>query len=73
MATSTIEKINFKINLDNGTDSLGNVKTVAVSLPTLSVQGYNDAKAIAIADALEPILTKTIYSFTKVVTNNVEE
>lgn len=73
MATVTVEKINFKINLDNGTDSSGQVKTVAVSLPTLSVSGYTDTGAIAIANALEPILTKTIYSFTKVVTNNVEE
>lgn len=71
--TQTVTKINFRINLDNGTDADGNVKTVAVSLPALSVSGYDDAKAIAVATALDNLLTKTIYSFSKVVTTTLAE
>lgn len=72
-ATVTRDKVQFKINLDNGTTSTGEVKTVSINLGTLSNSGYNVDKALAIADLLEPILTKTIYSLSEVITNKVEE
>ncbi len=72
-ATVTRDKVQFKINLDNGTDALGNVKTVSINLGNLSNTGYNVDKALAITDLLEPILTKTIYSLSEVITNKVEE
>lgn len=72
-ATVTREKVQFKINLDNGTTATGDVKTVSVNLGTLSTTNYDVDKAIAIANLLEPCLTKTIYSLSEVITNSVEE
>lgn len=70
-ATVTTEKVQFRINLDNGTDSQGNTKTVGVSLPKLSVTGYDVDKAVAIAMALDQLLSKTIYSMSEIKTNSV--
>lgn len=71
--TSTITKINFRLLLDNGTTASGDVRTVTVTLPMISVSGYTDEKAMAIANALEPLLSKSIYVCNKVVTSRVDE
>ena len=72
-ATVTPTKTQFKVNLDNGTTATGEVKTVSMTFPALSQSGYDVDKAVAVANLLEPILTKTIYSLTQVVTSTVEE
>lgn len=73
MATTTLRKIAFRVLLDNGTDAQGNVKTVGISFPALSNSGYDAAKALAIANALEGCLTKSIYSCEQVNTSSVTE
>lgn len=60
MATNTIVKNVCQLRLNNGTDSQGNVKTVGINLGQLSPTGWDDDKALAIADKLEDCLTKTI-------------
>lgn len=72
-ATVTPLKTQFKVNLDNGTTTTGDVKTVSITFPTLSQTGYDVDKAVAIADLLEPVLSKTIYSLSQIVTSTVEE
>lgn len=73
MATSTVEKIQCRIKLDNGTDAQGNVKTLSVSFPTVSVSGYTDARFLAVSQAVQPCLTHTIYSLEKITTEGVED
>ncbi len=72
--TSTLKKVSVNVKLDNGTDSLGNVKTVSVNLGTLSVQNFDAAKAMAIVNLLDRCLVKEVYSVEKVeVSTMVEE
>ena len=71
---TTLEKIAVKMNLNNGTDpTTGEVKTVAVSLGSLSTTGYDAAKALAVASAIEGCLSKTIYSVSEVKTSTISE
>ena len=74
MATTTLEKVAVRINLNNGTDpETGTVKTVSVSLGSLSTTGYDAAKALAVASAIEGCLSKTIYSVSEVRTSTLTE
>lgn len=60
--------------LNNGSDpETGQVTTVKQSLGTLTenMSNYDDAKAMAIMDALSPCLTKTLYSAQRVTTNTL--
>ena len=66
MATATLKKVSVNVKLDNGTDAAGNVKTVGVSLGTLSTSGFDANKVMAIVPLLEPCLTKSVYSVEKV-------
>lgn len=60
MATETIKKRTAGVQLENGTDAYGNVKTVLLSLGTLAKDRWDGDKALAIASALEPCLSKTV-------------
>jgi len=71
--TETMIKNQCNMKLNNGTDSEGNVKTVNVSLGTLSDSGWDAAKAYACANAIEACLSKTIYQVQHVLTNSLEE
>lgn len=71
MATVTTKKISFNIKLNNGTDAEGNVKTVTLQLGKLSIAGYNDDKALALANLLQPCLDKSIHATEKVVVSTV--
>lgn len=74
MATSTLEKIAVRMNLVNSTDpTTGEVKTVAVSLGSLSATNYNADKALAVASKIKNILTKTLYSVSEVRTSDISE
>lgn len=65
--TSTMTRVTVKMLLNNGTDASGNIKTVSVSLGALSTTGYDDDKAMAVVAAIEPCLTKSVYSTKKTV------
>ena len=71
--TTTLDKIAVKMNLNNGTDSSGNVKTVSVNLGSLNPSTYDASKAMAIIAAIAPCLTKTVYSVQEVRTNTLTD
>ena len=71
MATTTLEKVAVKMNLNNGTDSQGNVKTVSVNLGSINPSTYDADKVLAITDKIEDILTKTIVSVSEVKTSTI--
>lgn len=64
--TNTLTKVSVKMLLNNGVDpSTGVIKTVSVSLGSLSHTGYDDTKMMAVVGALSPCLTKSVYSVKK--------
>lgn len=69
--TETMYKNTCRMALNDGTDSEGNVKSVNVSLGTMSDSGWDASKAYAIADAIESCLTKTVLRLEHVQTNIV--
>lgn len=72
-ATSTITKIQVRLQLDNGTTASGDVRTVAVTFPTISVSGYDPTKALNIANAAESVLSKSVYVVEDIKTGRVDE
>lgn len=60
MAVENLTKVAVSLRLNNGTDSQGNVKTVGVSLGSISMSGYTADKARNVALALSPCLSKTV-------------
>lgn len=70
--TTTPKKVSVSIKLNDGVDQSGNVKTVGVSLGTLSLDGYDDTKALAVISALENCLSKEIYSIDKTYVTSIE-
>ena len=62
--TETNVKNAVTMKLNNGVDSQGNIKTVDVSIGTLSTTGsdYDKDKAFAIVNALTSCLSKTLYN-----------
>ena len=71
--TDTPSKYRVNARFNNGLDPDGNVKTFGVSLGTLSLSGYTDSKALAIASALENCYSQQLYSVEKVATSFIEE
>lgn len=72
---ATVTKNMAYLLLNDGTDpQTGIVKTVKQSLGTLSanVSDYDDAKALAVMEALAPCLTKTLYSAQRVTTSTLQ-
>ena len=63
--TETPKKVSVSIKLNNGVDSDGNVQTVSISLGSLNLTGYDDAKALAIVSALDDCLDLPVYSVDK--------
>ena len=59
-ATVTLEKIGLSLKLDNGLTPTGAQKTVTVSLPSINKTAFDADKALAIAQLLSPVLSKTI-------------
>ncbi|MBQ3653676.1 MAG: hypothetical protein II954_04590 [Synergistaceae bacterium] len=72
-ATVTPTKVAVNLKLDAGTTASGDVKTVNVGLGKLSVQSFNADKALAIANLIEPCLSKSIYILEKVETSRIDE
>lgn len=75
--TTQVDKVAIKMNLNNGRDSEGRVKTVAVNLGSINAAVYGQNLAIsrqhvmALTDALTPCLSKGIYSVQEQVTNTL--
>lgn len=64
-----LENIAVKMLLNNGTDAQGNTKTVSVNLGSLSPTGYDATKVLAVVDAVENCLSKTISAVQEVRTS----
>lgn len=71
--TATTEKVQGRLKLSNGTDPVtGDVITVNASMPRLAPTA-TDAQIMAIADAVAPCLTKTVYGVERVTTASLTE
>lgn len=58
----TVSSVKVSCKLNNGTSASGAIKTVSVGIGTLSVSGYDQSKAYAVALALSYCLNKTLVS-----------
>lgn len=70
---STVNKMSCTLKLNNGTDASGNVQTVSTSLGTMDKAGWDATKVLAITDALEDCLAKSIYGVYQDVQNLIYE
>lgn len=72
-----VASVTVRPYLNNGLDSSGNVKVIAGSFPTLDKSYYSQnlatsrEAALAVVEAMEPVLDKTVYVTREVVTNNL--
>ena len=66
MANSEVKKVSVNVKLENGTDTSGNIKTVSLSLGTLSKDNFDADKALAVVSLLAPCLNKTVNAVEKV-------
>ena len=71
--TTTLDKIAVRMNLNNGTDSQGNVKTVSQNLGSLNPTNYDAQKVMNIVNGLVPCLTKSVYSVQEVRTSTLTD
>ncbi len=69
--TARLDKIAAKMNLNNGLDAQGNVKTVGVNLGSLNPETYDADKVMAIVEGLTPCLTKSVVSVQEVRTSTL--
>lgn len=63
MAVETLQSRTLRAQLDNGTDSEGKQLYLAEAMNVLggiSISGWDGDKALAVVEALEPCLTKTV-------------
>lgn len=65
MASSILQSVKVAVNLNNGTDSQGNTKTVALSMGSLNKNAFDADKALAIVSALGPVLDKSVEHVSK--------
>ncbi len=72
-ASSVLDKVSVKIQLNNGTKD-GKIKTLGVNLGQLNTSRYDDQKALNIASLLEPCFAKPVLEVKKTevstITNN---
>lgn len=61
MMDGPVRKYTVTLKLNNGLDSMGNVKTVNISLGSLSTQRWDQTKAMNIVSLLDSVLAKEIY------------
>lgn len=62
MAEQVMKKVAATLQLENGTDSSGNIIYVSQSLGTLAKDGFDGDKLLNIKDGLAPIFSKTVSS-----------
>lgn len=68
---TTLDKIAVKMNLNNGTDSQGKVKTVSQNLGSLNPETYDAQKVMNIVEGLMPCFTKAVRSVQEVRTSTL--
>lgn len=68
---TTLDKIAVKMNLNNGTDSQGKVKTVSQNLGSLNPQTYDAEKVMNIVEGLMPCFAKSVHSVQEVRTSTL--
>lgn len=68
MIIESLDRLNVNVELDNGTDAVGNTRTVSVSLGKLSKLNFDNDKALEIVSALGPCLSKYVVSVKKIQT-----
>ena len=71
--TTETEKIRVTAKFNNGLDQSGNIQTLSVGLPTLSVDNYSDAGAIAVIIALKNCYNKTLYKIEKTIVQELDQ
>lgn len=70
--TETADKVTVNVQLNNGVDEDGNVKTVNSSLGAkLSTTGFDGAKVFGIITSMNAVLDKSVYSVQKVLTSTM--
>jgi hypothetical protein len=72
MATSILNSVSVRLNLNNGFDhQTGQINTVAIYLPRINTENYDPDKALVIAEALAPCLTKSLYSVQEIKSSTI--
>ena len=67
---ASLEKVTINMILNNGMNyTTGEIKTVPIYLGTINPANYDPDKAMAIAQAIEPCLTKPLYHVQEVKTS----
>ena len=70
-ATTVVEKVAVNLKLNNGISPTGAVKTVTVSMGTISDTGFDADKALAVSRLIAACLEKTVYETVKVETSRI--
>ena len=60
MAIESIKKLSVTVRLENGRDTSGNMRYVGISLGSLSKDGFDADKALAVVELLKPCLNKSV-------------
>ena len=69
--SSTLEKVTVNVQLNNG-EVDGKVKTINTSLPKLSVDRYDDQKAVNIVNLYRSVASKPVFAVKKVETSSLK-
>ena len=70
MATSTLNSVSVRLNLNNGYQN-GTIQTIPVYIGSINPDTYDPDKALAIADKVEDCLTKTVVSVQEIKTSTI--
>ena len=70
MATSTLNAVSVRLNLNNGYQN-GTIQTIPVYLGSINPDTYDPDKALDIADKIEDCLTKTVVSVQEIKTSTI--
>ena len=71
MASETLKKIAVNLILNNGTSTSGAVKTLSISMGTISNTGYDATKCNTLGGLISQCLAKPIYDLRKVETKSI--
>ena len=72
MATSTLNAVSVRLNLNNGYDyQTDSIQTLPVYLGSINPATYDPDKALAIADKIENCLTQSVVSVQEIKTSTI--
>lgn len=69
--TKNVVRMVLNITVDPVTGQVSKTANVSLGTLTTNMANYDDAKALAVANALSACLTKTLYSVEKVTTSTL--